>query len=189
MKKNKLIPFSWMPASWGLRGPAFAEAEAAYYCDGEELDRQLAQIRFSENETKLAEEVLRLDHKYGKLNEYEFDLQMTQLKFPEGSRDLELAYLDLDLKHARVTEMGYQKDRATLLDEPWVGILESGFDPDKGVSGLYFTLDWNPQWIAKLAANGYNGQTEQQIIDMWFAEVCRSQGMDAMYNNVVPFGA
>ena len=38
MAKKTKLPFSMMPASWGLKGKTRAIAEAEYYYDGEELE-------------------------------------------------------------------------------------------------------------------------------------------------------
>lgn len=43
--QRRLIPFRWLPASWGLKGRVRQEAEAAYYLEGEELTTRLEQIR------------------------------------------------------------------------------------------------------------------------------------------------
>ena len=222
MKNNKLIPFSWMPGSWGLRGQIRLEAEAAYYLEGEELDRKIVEIRYSDKPKDLEIENIALDLKYEKIDEYEHDLRVLQAnyhdaaelaievihldlkheKISEYDHDLailrtqhiedtpgyDLAFYELEFKHGHITEIVYQKETSTIRGEPWVGILESGFEPDKGLSGLYFALDWNKRWINKLVESGYSGATEQEIIDRWFSDVCRSQGLDASYSNVVPFG-
>ena len=41
MAKKTKLPFSMMPASWGLSGKTRAVAEAEYYYDGEELEEVL----------------------------------------------------------------------------------------------------------------------------------------------------
>lgn len=188
MKKQRLIPFSMMPAAWGLKGRSYKEAEAEYYYEGEELDRQLLTIRFGGSGKQFCIETLAVDLKYGNIDEYDYDLELIKLEHPAGSLALEIAQLDVDLKHGRIPEMQHAKETATLQNQPWVGVLESGFDPDKGVSGLYFELDWNRLWIDQLLEVGYRGNTEQEIIDVWFADVCRSHTEATVYNNVVPFG-
>ena len=44
MAKKTKLPFSMMPASWGLKGKARARAEAEYYYEGVELEEVLAQL-------------------------------------------------------------------------------------------------------------------------------------------------
>lgn len=44
MRKKRLIPFDWLPASWGLAGPAYDEAKAYYEYDGYDLAVRLAEF-------------------------------------------------------------------------------------------------------------------------------------------------
>ena len=44
MKKKTKLPFSMMPASWGLNGKSRLRAEAEYYYAGEDLEKKLAVI-------------------------------------------------------------------------------------------------------------------------------------------------
>ena len=58
MAKKTKLPFSMMPASWGLKGKSRAIAEAEYYYDGEELEEALAEI---EAESDTDKHIARLD--------------------------------------------------------------------------------------------------------------------------------
>ena len=69
MSKYRIIPFSWLPASWGLAGPARAEAEAYYYLEGYELEVTLAEIKLSGDD--LTRRKLEIQHEYGLLTQYE----------------------------------------------------------------------------------------------------------------------
>lgn len=255
------LPFGFMPGSWGLKGPAREEAEAAYYLTGYELDRKLAEIRNRDTGPQLDRALLRVDltHerispldyelalialedisddaksrkalatrlRHGDLAKYEHDLQMVDLDFPEDNLDraialvdvehdnlkigdyerdyhvTELRYpdkddvntlialLDVDLKHGKITELAHAKECATLREEPWIGIVDQGFDADKGINGIYFEFDWNESWIVYLRMNGYIGASDEQVVDQWFSDVCRSQGvapdLRAFDNTVIPF--
>ena len=78
MKKMKL-PFSMMPASWGLKGKARAKAEAEYYYDGDELEKALAAI---DAETDLDKQIaeLDIDLKHGKIGIAEHEKAVAELK-------------------------------------------------------------------------------------------------------------
>jgi hypothetical protein len=262
MKKSRLIPFSWTPASWGLLGPAREEAEAAYYYDGHERDRLIAEIRNRDDQNALLLATAKVDHRYGlideydlaytaltlspmwtsdpvaakkaelalmfdhgkiseydcdkqwavldyaenvdrrlallaielrhgKITEYDHDILAIRVENPEEGVDYELAKLEVEHKHKNLTENQYQKARATLLEEPWIGIIDQGFDPNKGLEGVYFEFDWNDYWITFLRLNGYFGRTDEEVIDQWFSDVCRAQGVAAMQpgfdGSVIPF--
>ena len=52
MAKKTKLPFSMMPASWGLKGKTRARAEAEYYYEGVELQKELAYIECNTDEDK-----------------------------------------------------------------------------------------------------------------------------------------
>jgi hypothetical protein len=65
------------------------------------------------------------------------------------------------------------KDLATEAGEPWVEILGMDIDPNDPGQGA-FELDWNDKFVANLVRAGYQGKTDQDIIDNWFKTVCRN---------------
>jgi hypothetical protein len=79
MAKKTKLPFSMMPASWGLKGKSRAIAEAEYYYDGEELEEVLAQL---EAETDVDKEIAKLDvqFKNDKIGKYEYDKAIADIK-------------------------------------------------------------------------------------------------------------
>jgi hypothetical protein len=272
LKKKRLIPipFNMMPASWGLSGQAYDEAEASYYYEGEALERKLVAIRVSPGperdrrllaldrdykhitqyeydcrmleheglgsdpmsvleveyrhgrktdyeyleakirltmtgkdraraliELKLSEgdlseydaekqlieleddtperaaALIRLDIAHKKIEPYEAEKKLIPLQMPEGI-ERDIALLDVELKYEKIKPRQHEKDVATLKGEQWVGVIDDGFDLNQGINGLFFELDWNEHWITYLRMNGYGGQTEEQIIEAWFADVCRT---------------
>lgn len=65
------------------------------------------------------------------------------------------------------------KDEATNKGEPWVEIVGMEVDEKDPGQGA-FELDWNDVFIAKLVRAGYQGKTDQDIVDNWFKTVCRN---------------
>jgi hypothetical protein len=65
------------------------------------------------------------------------------------------------------------KDTATEKGEPYVAILNVELDPDNIGNGA-FELDWNDKFIANLVRAGYQGKTDADMVDQWFAEVCKN---------------
>ncbi len=210
-KKNKLIPFRFFPASWGLVGQAYDEAEAFYSLNGEDLERKLVDIRTSDStQNKLAH--LELDKKYAKIDAYDYDYEKTRLtsggevtpiakldldlahgrikpyehacavariKYPDpDSLELQIALLTLDYDYGHIELNEYEKTLATAKNERWVGVVGHTYDPDHGVDGFSFELDWNDQWIDFLRSHGYHGSTELQIVEQWFSDVSRTVAED-----------
>lgn len=69
------------------------------------------------------------------------------------------------------------KEQATAAGEPWVQVLSMDIDPDNPGSGA-FELDWNDIFVARLIKSGYQGKTDQDIVDNWFQDVCRNVVME-----------
>lgn len=57
--------------------------------------------------------------------------------------------------------------------EPWVSVISVELDPDNIGNGA-FELDWNEKFIVNLVRQGYKGKTDADMVDQWFAEVCRN---------------
>ncbi len=80
MTKNKL-PFGWAPAHWGLKGKLRDVAQAEYELEGEDLERRLLEINIGDRTEKEIElESLKLDHKFGKIDELELEKQTATAK-------------------------------------------------------------------------------------------------------------
>ena len=65
------------------------------------------------------------------------------------------------------------KELATERGEPWVEILNMELNPDDPGQGA-FELDWNDKFVANLVRAGYQGKTDQDIVDNWFQTICRN---------------
>ena len=199
-----LLPFRWLPASWGLVGDPYEEAKAHYELRGEALARRLLKIRCKDERAfdlglldieyqyghiseyehaiartridyegdELASKLLSVDVLYGKISPYDAQRQTAEILPPGLERDLALLAVEHD--HGKLTDNAYEKACATLRNEPWIAIINSGFDPEQGIDGVFFEFDWNPPWIEFLKVNGYIGHTDEQIVDDWFTDVCRS---------------
>jgi len=71
-----------------------------------------------------------------------------------------------------------EKELATEAGEPWVSVL--GIELNKGsLEQGAFELDWNDLFVAKLVRAGYQGKTDNDIVDNWFQDVCRNIVMES----------
>jgi len=252
MRVKRYIPFSWLPASWGLHGKVRREAEAAYYFTGYDLDKALIDIEFDDNEcvekqiklitakikhgvcskyvglseinslnndeynqlnldhefgiiddkthqlklvdyTHRAEdrEIAKLDimHKFGDISEKDYLMKQVELS-NASSVEKDISYLKIRNSFGEITDTEMEKGIATLKNEPWVDVVHSGFDKSKGINGFQFEMDWNAQWIETLRASGYEASSDQDVMDMWFTDVCNSVNMDVpidAYPDNIPF--
>jgi hypothetical protein len=73
------------------------------------------------------------------------------------------------------------KEIATEKKEPWVAVLDTHVNKDNIRNG-FFELDWNEYFVLQLRESGYKGDTEEAVVDQWFAELCRNVGSDSGVN-------
>ena len=86
-----------------------------------------------------------------------------------------------------------EKEEATAKGEAWVAVLDTQVNPENIKNG-FFELDWNNQFIEELLDAGYQGETNEAIVDAWFksivVQMLEEEGMstdrDMGYINVVP---
>ena len=69
------------------------------------------------------------------------------------------------------------KEIATEKKEPWVTVLETHVNSENVRNG-FFELDWNEYFIVQLRSNGYQGDSEETIVDKWFQDLCRNIGAE-----------
>lgn len=73
------------------------------------------------------------------------------------------------------------KQRAIRKKEPWVGVINTHVNSENVRNG-FFELDWNEYFIVQLKGHGYDGPTEESIVDVWFQNLCRNIGSEEGVN-------
>lgn len=73
------------------------------------------------------------------------------------------------------------KELATEKKEPWVGVLDTHVNKENVRNG-FFELDWNEYFVVQLKSAGYIGETDEEIVDKWFQELCRNVGAEEGVN-------
>jgi hypothetical protein len=79
------------------------------------------------------------------------------------------------------TETLPPKEAATLKKEPYIAVLNTHINTDNVRNG-FFELDWNEYFVLKLKEAGYNGDSEEAIVDAWFKDLCRDVALDEGVN-------
>lgn len=137
-KINRMIPFGFWPAHWGLSGSSRARAHAEYYLDGEDLAYRLLDIEYPELSDKEYDwameyrtDKLKLDYRYHKIGEFDYGLGMLEndTKLTEADRDRaiakylhrfgklsaeELEYRLFELSYEVKNTEAYQRDKLKL---------------------------------------------------------------------------
>lgn len=70
------------------------------------------------------------------------------------------------------------KELATEKKESYIAVLDTKVNKDNVRNG-FFELDWNEYFIVELRLAGYQGETEEEIVDKWFQDLCRNIGNEA----------
>ena len=73
------------------------------------------------------------------------------------------------------------KEIATENKEPWVAVLDTHVNKEDIRNG-FFELDWNEYFVLQLRTNGYQGDTDEAVVDLWFQDLCRNIGSEAGVN-------
>ena len=88
---------------------------------------------------------------------------------------------DLAEKEAKLAEKEKveltAKEIATANKEPWIAVLDTHVNMDNIRNG-FFELDWNEYFVLQLRTAGYQGASDEEIVDQWFGELCRNIGAE-----------
>ena len=84
-------------------------------------------------------------------------------------------------KTAKTTIKKKVKKGSKKSEEPIVKVLNLNVNPENPRNG-FFELDWNDEFVNMLKQNGYEGQSEEEIVDRWFQTLCRTIGSEQQVN-------
>ena len=73
-------------------------------------------------------------------------------------------------------------------EQPMVKVLNMNVNPDNP-RNCFFELDWNDEFVNMLTQHGYQGNSQEEIVDRWFQTLCRTigneQGIDSVASGYV----
>ena len=92
------------------------------------------------------------------------------------------------MKVKKTTKTTVKKKKLKKSEEPRVEVLNMNVNPDNPRNG-FFELDWNDEFVNMLKQNGYEGESQEEIVDRWFQTLCRTigneQGIDGIASGYV----
>ena len=106
------------------------------------------------------------------IDKIESKIAEASLQQIEAERELELAK-----ELARQSKLS-PKELANEKKEPWVAVLDTHVNKENIRNG-FFELDWNEYFVLELRAAGYKGDSDEEIVDRWFSDLCHNVGADA----------
>lgn len=118
---------------------------------------------------------LKLDYDQGKISLHQFELKKAEIEFGADSLEYKLAILKQQHLLGEIGDFEYEKKVATVLDQPWIKVVHSSYDPEGGVDGFSFQLDYNQHFVQYLRQHGYAGIVDEEIVEEWFNDVSKSE--------------
>jgi len=81
------------------------------------------------------------------------------------------------------------KEKATRKKQPWVGVIDTHVNQNNVRNG-FFELDWNQYFVDQLRDQGYgfDGDSEEDIVDRWFRELCANVVVDGDLGGAINTG-
>jgi len=65
------------------------------------------------------------------------------------------------------------KEIANSKKEPYINVLQTHIN-DQNIRNGFFELDWNDHFVVQLKAEGYYGDSDEEVVDAWFREICKN---------------
>ena len=69
------------------------------------------------------------------------------------------------------------KELANERKQPYIMVSDVKVNSDNVRNG-FFELDWNDYFVLELREQGYTGESQEEIVDKWFQDLCRGVGAD-----------
>lgn len=112
---------------------------------------------------------LRLERKFKKITKEEYDYRLADIEY-KNNEDLPFVKLALDREYNKISQNEYDKRVYSLKNQPWVGVISNEYNPGEKSDGFTFELDWNDAFVDMLRTEGYNGPSDEAIVEQWFED-------------------
>ena len=95
---------------------------------------------------------------------------------------------NMKVKKTAKTTIKKKNTKSKKSEEPMVKVLNMNVNQDNPRNG-FFELDWNDEFVNMLKQHGYQGESQEEIVDRWFQTLCRTigneQGIDSVASGYV----
>jgi hypothetical protein len=81
-------------------------------------------------------------------------------------KDRQLKMLDIDRRYGKLSELEFNKQSATIKEEPYVGVVNTHFNP-------------------KDPKNGFFAEKEEDAVNKWFNDLCKNIMLEDMDHDVL----
>jgi len=142
-----------------------------------QYSRSYAELAYHPDSREYKEEILRLDLSEGHITQLEYERGSADIDPDKSSKEYKEEMLRIDHAENKISDNDYEKEIATLNNEPWVTMVSIKPDSDKPDHGE-MELDWNDLFVEELKEAGYNAPMDDQIVDLWLADLCRNIALE-----------
>jgi adenylate kinase family enzyme len=169
------------PYLWGKKGKEREVTIAKRNFYGENLDRALIDIEHGRGTLAARLANIDLDVSLGRISSYDGDIAKLNISSESDptSQEYQIKRLEIDLNHKKITNQEYDKQLATINDEPYIAIVDVFVSPTSPQT-TFFDFEWNDKHINNLREHGYEGVSDEEVNQRWFDDLCanaaREQG-------------
>ena len=163
------------PRNWFLKGTEKKRLEVKRRYYGESLERALIDIDYPLETNKIGNRLanLEVDEYYGRIDQFTKHMQKAIVEFGVDTPECKLQQLEIKKQFNKISDRDYEKELATIKDEPWVTVVKMTTDPAKPSDG-YIELDWNAKFVENLKEAGYKGDKPELMVQDWFDTLCKN---------------
>ena len=141
-----------------------------------DLDLRVVELTEPDEVAKLSKTLV-VKREHNLISEYELDVELAKILFEKDSKELAAELLKIEKRHHKIETQEYEKRLADINEEPWVAMPNIRWDPTDPTQS-YFELDYNEYFVSHLKENGYDGLSDQIIVEKWLNDICRSVASD-----------
>lgn len=137
-----------------------------------ELRRDTIQNDWRLDDNQRKDLLIRLNYKNGLMSEYDYQLYL--IDRISDSKEQKIAKAKLECEHGMITETERDRRIADARQEPFFTCIGGKTVETNGSLGMILEFDFNDKFVESLRAQGVLGRTEDDVVNNWWADVCRS---------------
>jgi hypothetical protein len=143
--------------------------------DSYEYQQGIIDIETADDPVKNQLAKLKLDYDQGRLTAHQYMLKSAEIEHGTESDEYKIEILKQQRDLLEISQFEFEKKVATLLDQPWIKVVTSSYEPEMGIDGFTFELDYNAVFVRFLKENGYIGLNDDDIVESWFNDVSKTE--------------
>lgn len=162
------VPFRFVPASWGLTGESYVEAQIRYDEDDPiEAERKIIQRKYRDP-LECKKHMVEMEYSNGILSQYEYE--KAKLEFITDPQKRKVGTLAFLHKNNEITTDEYNKELCDVFNKPWFKMTWA-MNAESGTIDM--DIDNNAFFVKYLADIGCPGNTPNEMVDAYARQMAR----------------